>query len=118
MTSWLTILLMTLGVLLGVAAAGDLLRRRRERGEWVFALMCAEAGLTRADRRTLRELACKAGLPNPGCLLLSRGCFDRAASAAAASGMDRDRIESLRRRINDPAEREVGEPMARRLSKA
>jgi uncharacterized membrane protein len=96
------ILLMCLGVLLAVAVAHDVIRRRRKNGESASAAMMRAAGLSRADRRVLKQIARTASLPNVGCMLISRGCFDHAAQSAIEHGMDRGVINDLQRRIGYP----------------
>ncbi|MCA9284584.1 MAG: hypothetical protein KDA22_05195 [Phycisphaerales bacterium] len=53
-------------------------------------------GLGVADRRLLRRLANAAGVPTATSLLLSRGCFDRAATMYAASHGWHSRIDRVR----------------------
>jgi hypothetical protein len=56
-------------------------------------------GLSHADRRTLRAIARRAGMPGPAPLIISRGCFDRAARQYR--GRDPQQVGRLRRRIFD-----------------
>lgn len=99
MTTWLSILFFLLGILLAIVAMSDLVRRLRSGGRRASSVLMNAAGISRADRRLLWQIARLAKLQNAGCLLLSRGCFEHAARAASERGIDRQAINDLQRRI-------------------
>lgn len=103
MTLWMTCILVAAGLLLLIMVALDVIRRSRRPGSRASKALVAAANLNRSEQKLLRKMAHAAELPNTGCLLLSRGCFDSAAQQLLASGIDRGEIEMLRERIQSCA---------------
>jgi hypothetical protein len=103
MIDWLPILLLILGVSLGALALLSILRRRLDPGAIASRKLLAAAKLDRQQSHLLRRMADAADLPNTGCLLLSRGCFDHAANTAAARGivLYRAELAALEQRLFD-----------------
>jgi len=100
------LIIMILSTLVAILATVDLVYRRRRRGARASAVLMQAAGLDREERRLLRRIARAAKLPNAGCLLLSRGCFQHATDVAARHGIDRSAIERLHERLaSDPQAR-------------
>ncbi len=81
---------------LGAAALLSLGRRDRAQRGPTMRRLCRAFRVARSDRRLIRDLARRAGTPGAA-LLVSRGCFDRAAVAAPEP--DHSRIAALRRRL-------------------
>lgn len=108
MTTSLTIALVLLGGLLATVAVIDLIHRKRDSGSLASNVLMRAAGLNRKDRRLLRHVARAADLPNAGCLLLSRGCFEHAARMANERGIDRSEISALQRRVDEAGEARRG----------
>ncbi len=92
--------LICVAITLATAAIVSLLRRDRARLGATTRRLCRAMRIGASDRRLLDRLARGMGEGPPvfaASLLVSRGCFDAAASRARAR--DARRLESVRRRL-------------------
>jgi len=90
--------LICLAITLATAAIVSLVRRDRQRLGATTRRLCRAMRIRASDRRLLERLA--RGLPGPvhaASLLVSRGCFDAAASRATTR--DARRSIAVRRRV-------------------
>ncbi len=95
--SW-ALMIAVVGVLAIVIAIADLLRRDRVGGHLTARLMAQAIGIDRRELRLLSTLARGAAFPSPCCLMISRGCFDRAVQKTRTQ-LDQSVIAHLRRRL-------------------
>lgn len=94
---WLVVAILGAGLLAAFAARP--LRQRFEPGRRHENQVLARAGLDAVDRRLLRAVARRAGLPSPVTLLLAASVFDRAVDTVPDLGnRDRRRLDTVRRR--------------------
>ena len=91
--------LVLLAATLGTAAIASLVRRDRARLGPTTRRFCHAVGVGTSDRRLLESLAHVVGVPCAA-LLVSRGCFDAAATHVAAS--EARRLAAIRERVFDP----------------
>lgn len=89
-------LMIAVAVALGAVALLSLGRRDRAQLGPTMRRLFRALRVARIDRRLIRDLARRAGAPGAA-LLVSRGCFDRAAVEPAAP--DQARLAALRRRL-------------------
>ena len=89
-------LMIAVALAVATCAAISLLRRDRATLGPTTRRMCRALGVARSDRRLIDLLARQHSAPGAA-LLVSRGCFDRAALNAA--GSDKARLAALRRRL-------------------
>jgi hypothetical protein len=71
--------------------------RDRARGGPLVRALTRSLGVDAAQRRFLNRVARSARLPNAGCLLISRGCFDHAARRFTGHADDARRLREIRR---------------------
>jgi len=96
--------LICLAITLATAAIVSLVRRDRQRLGATTRRLCRAMRIRASDRRLLERLArALAGPVYAASLLVSRGCFDAAASRATPC--DARRLTSLRRRVFGDATR-------------
>jgi hypothetical protein len=91
-------LMIAVAMIMGAFATLSLGRRDRAQLGPTMRRLCRALRVARPERRLIRTLARRVGAPGPA-LLVSRGCFDRAAAAAPVP--DQARIAALRRRLFD-----------------
>jgi hypothetical protein len=89
-------LMIAVAMSMGAVALLSLGRRDRAQLGPTMRRLCRALGVARRDRRLIRDLARRAGAPGAA-LLVSRGCFDRAAVEAATP--EHARLAALRRRL-------------------
>lgn len=94
--NWLGIGLAAVSAVAGAWTLRTAWRNRSDQGA-AFRRVGRRLGLTFAERRMVRAIARHAGLPGPAPLLISRGCFDRAAHRFRSR--DPRQVGRLRRRI-------------------
>ena len=75
------------------------LRRDRARHGPAVRRLATGLWISAARRRLLHRVARAAGLSGPGSLLISRGCFDRAAKRYPARPGERERLHAIRRAL-------------------
>jgi len=90
--------LVLMAAALATVAIASLVRRDRARFGPTTRRFCHEVGVRTSDRRLLDRLAQIVGVPC-AVLLVSRGCFDAAASHASAS--EARRLAAIRQRVFD-----------------
>ena len=88
--------LVFLATALATAAIASLVRRDRARLGPTTRRFCHAVSVRRSDRRLLEGLAHVVGVPCAA-LLISRGCFDAAASHASVS--EARRLAAIRKRV-------------------
>ena len=63
--------------------------------------VCSELGLTGRQQRRLESIARQAGLPGAVSMLMSRGCFEWAASSVGVPRLVRPELAAIRRQVFD-----------------
>jgi hypothetical protein len=87
------------GIFIAVVAVRSILRADDRNGGPSARRLMRAMDLTPIDRRLLRRLVRRSDMPNAACLLISRGCFDRASDDADLSDRERARCDDLARRL-------------------
>ena len=98
-SAFLAAALIALGVSLGAAAMVRLLHRdRREQGP-IYRSLCRALHLGRGQRRLVTRIARAAGASSPASLLISRGCFERAAHRYPVRRAEAQHLATIRSRV-------------------
>ena len=78
-----------------------LIRRDRARQGSITRRLARSLGISPRQLRLLISVSRAAHLPNTGCLLISRGCFDAAARRYTGRFGRADRLRAIRRTVFD-----------------
>ena len=95
----ISILATMIGAFIAVLAVRSIMRNDERRGRTSSRRLMRAMALPIGDRRLLRRLVRQSDVPNAACLLISRGCFDRAAEHADLSQRERAHCVELGHRL-------------------
>ncbi len=75
------------------------IRRDRSRHGPTFRYLARALGVDMYQRRLLARVASVVGVPNPGSLLMSRGCYDKAVTKYTAQHGGASQLGAIRRLV-------------------